>query len=384
MKLMADAKPPPLATARSFPDRVPILTDADAGVTLRAPGRGDLPGMVEQSRDPEMIRWTSVPTPEGGYQLRDAEEFLALINAGWTSGERLGWTIEAQRGSERGFCGSIDLHLEGGGVADVGFGLHPQARGRSIMTAALQLVCNYGFEVAGLQVIRWRAVVGNWASRRVVANVGFIFDGTVRRLLVRRGVLLDGWIATLTPEDPRVPQPWLHPVELEGGGIRLRPFRASDVDRIVEACSDPRTAHWLVSMPRPYQRHHALAYLDSLGELAARGIGVTWCLADPKDDRCLGSISLDGLNTYAKRGEIGYWAHPDARGRDIVTDAVRLVTRHANETGLARSLIIRCARGNTASRRVAERAGYTKVGIQPASEPLGDGELADLVLYSCP
>ena len=381
---MADANPAPRAAARSFPDGVPILTDAETGVTLRAPGRGDLAGLVEQCRDLEMIRWTSVPTPEGGYQLKDAEEFLALINAGWTSGERLGWTIEAQRGSERGFCGSIDLRLEEGGVADVGFGLHPQARGRSIMTAALQLVCNYGFEVAGLQVIRWRAVVGNWASRRVVANVGFIFDGTVRRLLVRRGVLLDGWIATLTPEDPRVPQPWLHPVELEGGGIRLRPFRASDVDRIVEACSDPRTAHWLVSIPRPYQRRHALAYLDSLGELAARGTGVTWCLADPKDDRCLGSISLDGLNTYAKRGEIGYWAHPDARGRGIVTDAVRLVTRHANETGLARSLIIRCARGNTASRRVAERAGYTKVGIQPASEPLGDGELADLVLYSCP
>jgi [ribosomal protein S5]-alanine N-acetyltransferase len=317
----------------------------------------------------------------GGYQLRDAEEFLALTTVGWTSGERLGWTIEAQRGSERGFCGSIDLHLEGGGVADVGFGLHPQARGRSIMTAALQLVCNYGFEVAGLQVIRWRAG-RQLGVASCCGECRLLFDGTVRRLLVRRGVLLDGWIATLTPEDPRVPQPWLHPVELEGGGIRLRAFRASDVDRIVEACSDTRTAHWLVSMPRPYQRHHALAYLDSLGELAARGIGVTWCLADPKDDRCLGSISLDGLNTYAKRGEIGYWAHPDARGRGIVTQAVRLVTRHANETGLARSLIIRCARGNTASRRVAERAGYTKVGIQPASEPVGDGELADLVLYS--
>ncbi|HMI35142.1 MAG TPA: GNAT family N-acetyltransferase, partial [Propionibacteriaceae bacterium] len=162
---MAGPKPTPLATARSFPDSVPILLDAEAGVTLRASSRGDLPGMVEQCRDPEMIRWTSVPTPEEGYQLRGAEEFLALTAAGWTSGERLGWTIEAQRGSERSFCGSIDLHLEGDGAADVGFGLHPAARGRSIMTAALRLVCNYGFEVAGLQVIRWRALVGNWASR---------------------------------------------------------------------------------------------------------------------------------------------------------------------------------------------------------------------------
>ena len=384
MELMADSNPPSLPTARVFPEAVPILIDAEAGVTLRAAARRDLPGMVEQCRDPEMIRWTTVPTPPGGYHLRDAEEFLALTAVGWTTGQRLGWTIEAQRDAEPGFCGSIDLRLEGDGIAEVGFGLHPAARGRSIMTAALHLVCDYGFEVAGLRVIRWRAAVGNWASRRVAAKVGFVFDGTVRGLLVHRGELLDGWIATLLRDNPRVPRPWLHPVEIPGTGVRLRAFRASDADRIVEACSDPRTAHWLASMPRPYQRHNALAYLDSIAELAARGAGIAWCMADPTDDRCLGSISLDGLGGYAKRAEIGYWAHPDARGRGVVTEAVRLVTRHARNSGLARSILIRCARDNTASRHVAEDAGYTTLGIQPAAEPLGDGKLADLVLYSCP
>ena len=98
----------------------------------------------------------------------------------------------------------------------------------------------------------------------------------------------------------------------------------------------------------------------------------------------MGSISLDGLNSYAKRGEIGYWAHPDARGHGVVTEAVRLVTRHARNSGLARSLMIRCVRGNLASQRVAERAGYIRIGVQPTSEPLGDGQLADLVLYFLP
>jgi len=381
---MADSNPAALPTAGAFPGAVPILIDAEADVTLRAVGRCDLPAMVEQCRDPEMIRWTTVPTPPDGYQLRDAEEFLALSAAGWTSGRRLGWTIEAQRDGGPSFCGSINLDLEGDGVAEVGFGLHPGARGRSIMTAALQLVCDYGFEVAGLQLIRWRALVGNWASRGVAAKVGFVFDGAVRGLVVHRGELHDGWIATLVREDPRVPQRWLHPIEMQGTGVRLRAFRGSDLDRIVEACSDPGTAYWLVSMPRPYERHNAFAYLESIGELAARWAGVAWCIADPTDDRCLGSISLDGLNGYAKRGEIGYWAHPDARGRGIVTEAVRLVTRHARHSGLARSLMIRCVRGKLASRRVAERAGYTKIGVQPTSEPLGDGQLADLVLYSCP
>jgi ribosomal-protein-alanine N-acetyltransferase len=381
---MADPNLSALSTARAFPDAVPILIDAEADVTLRAPDRGDLHAIVEQCRDPEMIRWTTVPTPPDGYQLRDAEEFFALTAAGWTSGQRLSWTIEARRDGGRGCCGGINLDLEGDGVAEVGFGLHPQARGRSIMTRALQLVCDYGFEIAGLRLIRWRAMVGNWASRRVAANVGFVFDGTVRSLLVQRGELQDGWIASLVRDDPRVPRPCLHPIEIHGTAVRLRAFRSSDVDRIVEACSDPRTAYWLVSMPRPYLLHNAFSYLESIGEMAARGAGVAWCIADPRDDRCLGSISLDGFNGYAKRGEIGYWAHPDARGRGVVTEAVRLVTRHAGNSGLARSLMIRCARGNRASRRVAERAGYTKIGVQPTSEPLGDGELADLVLYSCP
>ena len=375
---------PALPTTRSFPDAVPILIDAEAGITLRALGSGDLAAIVEQCRDPGMIRWTTVPTPADGYQLRDAEEFLTVIAAGWTSGQRLGWTIEGLRGSTRGFCGSIDLRIQGDGVAEVGFGLHPEARGRSIMSAALNLVCDYGFEVAGLEVIRWRAVVGNWASRRAAAKVGFVFDGSVRRLLMHRGELLDGWIATLTSADPRTPRPWLHPVDLWGKGVRLRAFRVQDVDRIVEACSDPDTSYWLGSMPQPYQRDSAWAYLEGIAELAARGVGMAWCIADPEDDRCLGSISLDGLGGYARRGEIGYWAHPNARGRGVAAEAVRLVTRHARDSGLATSVLIRCAIGNAASRRVAERAGYREVGIQPASEPLRDGLITDLVLYSNP
>jgi ribosomal-protein-alanine N-acetyltransferase len=387
MKPMADpvdANGSALPTARDFPDAVPILIDVDAGITLRAPNTGDLAGMVEQCRDPEMIRWTTVPNPPAGYQLRDAEEFRAGIASGWTSGERLGWTIEGQRGPARRYCGSIDLRLQGDGIAEVGFGLHPEARGRSMMIAALHLVLNYGFNIAGLQVIRWRAVVGNWASRRVAAKVGFVFDGTVRRLLVHRDELLDGWIATLTRDDPRLSQPWLYPLELRGDGVRLRAFRASDVDRIVQACSDSETSYWLASMPQPYARDSARAYLQAIAELAAQGIGLVWCIADPDDDRCLGSISLDGLGGYAKRGEIGYWAHPDVRGRGVVAEAVRVVTRHARDCGLATSLLIRCAVGNAASRRVAERAGYRTIGIQPLSEPLRDGQVVDLVLYSSP
>ena len=96
----------------------------------------------------------------------------------------------------------------------------------------------------------------------------------------------------------------------------------------------------------------------------------------------MGALSLEGFGGYARRLEIGYWAHPDARGQGLVAEAVRLVTTHVEQHKLADSVIIRCAAGNAASRRVAEAAGYVQCGIQPACEPLGDGTLDDLISYA--
>jgi RimJ/RimL family protein N-acetyltransferase len=204
----------------------------------------------------------------------------------------------------------------------------------------------------------------------------------VRRLVPHGGGLEDGWLATLTRDDPRVARPWLEQPPLTGTTMTLRPFGDSDIDRIVEACSDLRTQYWLVSMPRPYLPEHAVDYLRLTRELAAQGVGLVWCIADRNSDQCLGSISLEGLGGYAGRAEIGYWTHPQARGRGLMTEAVRQVTAYAEAAGLARSIMIRCAATNAASRHVAEATGYDQIGVQPSSEPLADGSVADLVLYA--
>lgn len=370
-----------------FPDCVPTLVDPAAGVILRPHAETDIAAIVEQCCDPESIRWTTVPTPEGGYGVDDARAFLSLTRQRWEESASCCWAVELAAGSAGQaavpFAGSIDLGPEEGGIAEVGFGLHPAARGRRAMTAALRLVRDYGFDVLGLRAIRWRAVVGNWASRRTAAAAGFRFDGTIRRLLVHRGELLDGWLATVTADDAREDLRWPNPPSLAGSRIRLRPFADHDLDRIVEACSDAATQHWLVSLPRSYGRTEAAAYVESTRDLAATRSGWAWCITDDAD-RCKGAISLEGFGGYARRLEIGYWAHPDARGQGLVTEAVRLVTEHVEQQRLADSVIIRCAAENRSSRRVAEAADYVQHGVQPACEPVADGGLADLILYSRP
>jgi ribosomal-protein-alanine N-acetyltransferase len=373
----------PREHARPFPEAVPVLVDPVSGVRLRAHDAADVPRMVEQCRDPESIRWTTIPVPDGGYAEADARAYLEVVAAGWRTGTQLTWVVEAPDGPGV-YGGSIDLRVQGDGLAEVGYVLHPALRGRGVMTTALRLVRDHAFDVAGLQAVRWRAVVGNWPSRRVASAAGWPCEGQVRRLLPHRGEWLDGWVGTLLATDPRAPRPWLDPPVLSGPGLRLRPFTEADVDRVVEASSDARTQRWLVSLPRSYDRRHALAYLASVREHAAQGTGLVWCVADAADDRCLGSVGLEGFGGYSRRAEIGYWAHPESRGRGVLSAATRLVTGYAEEHDLVDSLVIRAAAGNTASRHVAEAAGYRQVGVLARSEPLGDGTLADLVIYARP
>jgi RimJ/RimL family protein N-acetyltransferase len=176
----------------------PELTD-EPDLVLRLPLAGDVDDIVAQCRDPEFQRWTRVPVP---YDEADAQEFLERVAQGWRANVA-GLAIEYQGR----FSGSIDLRFDGLGGAEVGFGLAPWARGRGVMTRALRLVLGWGFERAGLEVVYWRAQVGNWPSRRVAGRCGFRIEGTVRGLLEQRGERRDAWIGSLRRGEPLTGKP---------------------------------------------------------------------------------------------------------------------------------------------------------------------------------
>jgi RimJ/RimL family protein N-acetyltransferase len=94
------------------------------------------------------------------------------------------------------------------------------------------------------------------------------------------------------------------------------------------------------------------------------------------DGRLAGSFSLLELDLGRGYGEIGYWVAPGARGRGVATRAVGLLHEWAvRELGLRRIEILPHA-GNAASRRVAERCGYTDTGELRAAPRGGDREPA--------
>ncbi len=363
-----------------WPEDVPDLSDGR--VSLRAHRADDIPAIVEMCRDPVSRRWAELPHP---YGTTESESYVSeRVAPGWRDGTARGWAIEIpdENGSRR-YAGNLDIR--GGPAATIGFILHPWARGRGAMSGAVRLALDWSFN-HGTESVTWLARVGNVASRRVAWASGFTFQGTLPRQL---GVppLADAWIATVVAGDGLRPRTrWLTPTVVSGDRIRLRPFAGTDVSRIIEGCSDGRSSHWLSLLPVPYTEAAAQTYLGSMPVSQSLGRGVTWCIADLQSDSLLGSIGLMDLDADKASAEIGYWAHPDSRGRGIMTEAVTHLVAHAvapiAEGGLGlRRLELLAAAGNTASIEVARRAGFTQVGRERQAELLRDGSYDDLITF---
>ena len=365
-----------------FPDDVPILIEGD--VALRAHRPDDADGVFEQCVDPVSVRWTTVPID---YTRALALEWVTnSAGHAWESGLEYRFAIESTHpDGARRFSGTVSLRDEGDRRAELAFGAHPAARGHGVMTAAVGLILDYGFTELGLETVIWLANVGNVGSRRVAWKTGFTFGGTIRRWLPQRGVYRDGWVADLHRSDSREPKSaWFDVPVVEGEQTRLRPLRDEDVPRLVEASGDPRSRQWLPLLPDPYTETDARDFIVRCETQAMEGRGITFAVADPVTDAVLGTIGLrkDRLDSW----EVGYLAHPDARGRGVMRGAVGAATRHLFisrlDGGLGASrAFIKAAAANAASQQVAVANGYVEYGRERHADCLGDGSWTDLVLF---
>jgi RimJ/RimL family protein N-acetyltransferase len=365
-------------TDAAFPGAVPELTDGH--VRLRAHRTTDLERIVEQSRDPESLRWTTVPRPYGEEQGR---EWLALIEAGWNDpdGQRL-WALEDVSDPAGRYLGTIDLRPSlGGQVAEVGYGLHPDARGRGFMAGALRLAAQWFLGEGGVR-LHWRAERGNFASWRVAWACGFTHHGTLPGSLASAAGegAVDAWQASLGADDVMEARtPWPEPLVLrseEAGGIVLRPWLDEDVDALE---------------PRDQPAHHMPArgilepdtfpeWLLTRREKMALGTTLSWCVADAATGRALGEalVFVTEGTLDDDTAELGYQVLPSARRRGVATAAARLVAEHAlaprEDGGLGlRRLVAQTAEDNAGSNKVLDTLGFDIWGRETAADVLPGG-----------
>ena len=82
-----------------------------------------------------------------------------------------------------------------------------------------------------------------------------------------------------------------------------------------------------------------------------------------------------------ERTEFGYWVASAERGRGIAPRALILLVRWVVENTVAKRLQLHADVENTASQRVAEKAGFTREGVQRGWLEVR-GERRDMVSYS--
>lgn len=160
---------------------------------------------------------------------------------------------------------------------------------------------------------------------------------------------------------PSLPFFGLRPPEppLADDTIQLRPPRDADVPAIADACRDPEIARW-IPIPTPYLAADARAFVAFAAEGWAGRREATLVIVERRTGAVVGTVAYRPIETG--RGAIGYWLVPDARGRGLVSRAVRLVAAWAFHDPSLQRLELMTLVGNDASGRVALRCGFTHEG----------------------
>jgi RimJ/RimL family protein N-acetyltransferase len=161
-------------------------------------------------------------------------------------------------------------------------------------------------------------------------------------------------------------------VKLEDGEIALRPFTEADVPALAEALRfDPEIARW-TRIPSPYSERDAREFIATTEEKAFAIV-----------DRTYGDL-VGGIGARVHEEgvvEIGYWIRGPARGRGIATCALSLLARWAFEELGAGRVQLTTDPENTASQRVAEKAGFKREGVLRSLHDF-KGRRRDAVMYS--
>ena len=343
---------------------------------LRPWAAQDADAVLLACSDPSTQRWTTVPSP---YGRADADAWVSRVAPDcWERGTAATFAvIDAVTDEVLASVGLSGLHT---GQPAVGYWCVPAARRSGVVSEAVAAVCRWGFGALDLPRIGWTAEVGNVASRAVAEKCGFTVEGVARGSVLHRGAWVDAWTGGLLMTDEvRDRRALPAPPVLTAGVVTVRGWTSTDAAGVAEVADDEQVLRWLPD-PARYGRDGGSFYVDELvptrwAEGSMAGLAVT------TDGRVAGGVVLLLGRRAEGVAEVGWWTSPWARGRGVAARAAALVTDWAFALGVAR-VEAHVEPANTASRRVAEKAGFVLEGTARSAVPAlsGTGRCDLLVL----
>ena len=146
----------------------PTLPDGD--LVLRPKRPEDVDAITAACQDPEIPRWTFVPSP---YTRADAEAFLARSAEEQAAGKTVHLlAVDADDDRLLGSFSVMELDREPG-YGEIGYWVVAEARGRGVATRAVRLLADWARAELGLTRIDILPHKDNAPSRRVAEKAGF-------------------------------------------------------------------------------------------------------------------------------------------------------------------------------------------------------------------
>jgi ribosomal-protein-alanine N-acetyltransferase len=163
--------------------------------------------------------------------------------------------------------------------------------------------------------------------------------------------------------------------------LTVRPLRADDAKYVTEIFSDRQTRRWLPfpTGDGPFDGQGWCT--DQAQERREQGEGDHYGVIRREDDRLVGCLWTRRSDWTARSTEVSYAIAAHTRGFGVAAEAVdALAIALILEHGFQR-VETRVAPGNVASRRVAEKAGFTYEGLLRNAGQVHGGRV-DLEIWS--
>ncbi|MGW7003579.1 GNAT family N-acetyltransferase [Streptomyces sp. NPDC054933] len=166
----------------------------------------------------------------------------------------------------------------------------------------------------------------------------------------------------------RSEQPVLH---IPDGGFTLRPWCSEDAPALAAAWQDPAIQQW--NRPPTGGVEQARARIARYAQRWRTEEAASWAITRTEDDAVLGAVALGAMDLRHGIAEYIYWVLPAARGAGAALRATGRVAEWAfDDLGLHR-LELTHGVANTASCRVAQKAGFRLEGTKRSAALHADG-----------
>ena len=173
--------------------------------------------------------------------------------------------------------------------------------------------------------------------------------------------------------------PLLNPLSDRGVGLRFTAER--DIPEMLIAYQDDAQLHVRLGQERPPSGAELGRDVDSAARERAQGIRARLAIVELPADDCLGEITIHAIDWRHARASLSIWIAPQARGRGLAREALKLAARWAFDAWGLERLALLTDPDNEAMIRAARAAGFVYEGVL-RSYGSERGRRRDLVLLS--